>query len=526
MSNTCGLTEVVIFLSALLSGTIRSVASKVMLGLQAESLSGDLQPFEYPLFQTFFMFAGMSGALLMHYAVVYFKIPVPGYNHSTRNGYTTIPPNTPTGNNLSDFPLWMHLVLIIPSACDLASTGLSMFGLLWVDVSVYQMLRGAAIIFVAIIKQFIMGDKLKGYMWVGISWNVAAIALVGLTAMFSSHEDQLKQGSTEDNGGSKAMLGVFLILLGSVCQAAQYTFEEYLLVASVESERTVPPIPPLLLIGMEGLWGSILCLFVLYPVLYAIPGNDFGSLENPFNAVHMITHSTSIQVTFFVFFFSTLAYNVLGILITFMLSSVWHAILDNFTPITVWALDIFIFYAVTRTFGEHWSSWSWMQLVGLLMLFYGTAVYNAPFQGSIKLTGSWLSCLFDFTEEYELIELELMLLEDTLRREGLLDDEESPQVSLPSVLRTPLLRSVPPSPFLGAHSPFMLTPGSSAAQHRGMRPRRQSDSDSRFPLNKSSYQRANSHVGVVPGSLDKNTLMRIVEERQRPSKREIELRKA
>jgi len=31
--------------------------------------------------------------------------------------------------------------------------------------------------------------------------------------------------------------------------------------------------------------------------------------------------------------------------VTFMLSSVWHAILDNFRPITIWAVELYMFYA-------------------------------------------------------------------------------------------------------------------------------------------------------------------------------------
>lgn len=50
---------------------------------------------------------------------------------------------------------------------------------------------------------------------------------------------------------------------------------------------------------------------------------------------------------FLLYFLSIFFYNALAVLVTFMLNSVWHAILDNFRPITVWGTDLFIFYAVT-----------------------------------------------------------------------------------------------------------------------------------------------------------------------------------
>ena len=43
------------------------------------------------------------------------------------------------------------------------------------------------------------------------------------------------------------------------------------------------------------------------------------------------------------------------VLVTFMLSSVWHAILDNFRPISIWAVQIVLYYYVTD--GQHGEPW-------------------------------------------------------------------------------------------------------------------------------------------------------------------------
>jgi hypothetical protein len=151
---------------------------------------------------------------------------------------------------------------------------------------------------------------------------------------------------------------------------------------------------------MEGFWGSVICLFILYPIAYQLPGSDHGSIENPFNTYAMIANTPAIQSVFTLYFFSILVYNVLALLVTFMLDSVWHAILDNFRPITVWGLDLFIFYSVTKSFGESWSSqWSWLQLFGMCILLYGTGIYNAPNPGSIQLVGSAWDCFMNKAEQ-------------------------------------------------------------------------------------------------------------------------------
>jgi len=119
-------------------------------------------------------------------------------------------------------------------------------------------------------------------------------------------------------------------------------------------------------------------------------------MENPFDTLAMMQNSKPLQQMFFLYFLSIFFYNMLAVLVTFMLNSVWHAILDNFRPITVWGTDLFIFYYVSSAFGEEWTVWSWMQLGGMCVLLYGTAIYNAPNAGSIKMNGEWFNCGIEF----------------------------------------------------------------------------------------------------------------------------------
>ncbi len=350
-------------------------------------MDGVTKKFEKPLFQTLGMFIGMCAALFMHFAVLYFKIPFPGYKHASSKVQ-----DGRDGSPMDKIPMWMYFLLIIPALFDLVATALCMMGLMHLDVSIYQMLRGSAIIFVAILKQFVLGDKLRGYMWVGVFWNVVAIVLVGLTAMFSSSSDD-----AAGKEGKDPVKGVMLILLGAFVQSLQYAFEEKVMSMDVSA-------PPLLLIGMEGFWGTLVCALVLYPVCSMLPGKDVGgTMENPWDTLAMFENSADLRFLFIFYFLSIFFYNMLAVLVTFMLNSVWHAILDNFRPITVWITDLCIFYFISKSFGEQWTVWSYMQLVGLFVLLYGTAVYNAPNAGSIKLTGGPLSCFlsFDYAEDEE-----------------------------------------------------------------------------------------------------------------------------
>jgi hypothetical protein len=164
--------------------------------------------------------------------------------------------------------------------------------------------------------------------WVGVGWNVVSIVIVGGTAMLTS-------GGSEDAGSNagvtpaETLFGVGLLIAGAFVQSCQFVFEEKVMKLDV-------PVPPLLMIGMEGFWGVFFGLFVMFPIGYLLPGDDHGSYEDPFNTWAMLMNTKSLQVAFAFYFFTIFMYNVLCALVTFQLSSIWHAILDNFRPMTIW----------------------------------------------------------------------------------------------------------------------------------------------------------------------------------------------
>lgn len=407
----CGLAAFLVFIAAIVSGTVCSIMSKNMMALRGEGITGVIEPFEKPIFQTFGMFLGMMLGLVMHFIVLWFKLPFPGYYIETptkddpESGEATeksglLQESKKKVENLPPVPTWMYLFLAIPAIFDLVATALCMMGLRYIDVSIYQLLRGSAIVFVAIMKQNVLGDKLHGFQWIGVIWNVVSVFMVGLTAILaegSRSEDKLSDGGDDaPTHGSSALLGVLFVMSGAFVQSMQYVFEEKVLCMDI-------PVPPLLLIGMEGAWGSFFCLFAVYPLVYYLPGDDHGSYEDPYNTWYMISNSTSIQISFMIYFSSIFFYNFFAVLVTFLLNSVWHAILDNFRPITVWVTNLVIYYYFTPELGEEWTMYSWIQVVGMVVLLYGTAVYNAPNTGSILLEGQWYALGLDYSKEYKAI---------------------------------------------------------------------------------------------------------------------------
>uniref|UniRef100_A0A7S1VV13 Transmembrane protein n=1 Tax=Grammatophora oceanica TaxID=210454 RepID=A0A7S1VV13_9STRA len=206
-------------------------------------------------------------------------------------------------------------------------------------------------------------------------------------------------------------------------------------------------VPPLYLIGMEGFWGTFFCVTVLYPIAFFVPGDDHGSYENFENTWYMLMHTRSIQIMFGVYFVAIFGYNLFAVLVTFLMNSIWHAILDNFRPITVWIVDLTLFYLLAGAFGAPWDNrWSWLQLGGMIVLLYGTAIYNAPNAGSIPLKGTWYAFGMNFTNEYDTIRME--------QHEAAMDAEFEARM---------IAKKRNNSSFMGERSPFLSKAASLAA---------------------------------------------------------------
>ena len=117
-----------------------------------------------------------------------------------------------------------------------------------------------------------------------------------------------------------------------------------------------------------------------------------GSYENPWNSFHMISSSPILPTLTIGFVFTVTAYNMSAIYVTSYLSSIWHAILDNFRPITVWGLDLLIYYQIYpgAAYGEKWiSPGSYIQLSGFFVLLLGTAMYNGDLGPLTSLFGEY-----------------------------------------------------------------------------------------------------------------------------------------
>ena len=111
-------------------------------------------------------------------------------------------------------------VFMIPAICDVLGTSTMYVGLNLTYVSSFQMLRGAVIIFTALLSVAFFGSKLKVYTgMVYMLTVVIGLIVVGLGDVF---------GENGSNDAHSVLVGDLLIVLAQIIAAFQMTVEQIL----------------------------------------------------------------------------------------------------------------------------------------------------------------------------------------------------------------------------------------------------------------------------------------------------------
>lgn len=98
----------------------------------------------------------------------------------------------------------------------------------------------------------------------------------------------------------------------------------------------------------------------------------------------MICLYTCSDALYNIFVCITLITSQQGLVVTKRLSAVHRSLVDTCRTAVVWVVMLCIYYAGGTSFGEKWGPYSWLQLVGFIILVAGSFLYY----GYIKLPWS------------------------------------------------------------------------------------------------------------------------------------------
>jgi drug/metabolite transporter (DMT)-like permease len=310
--------------------------------------------FEQPVLQTLQMFIGESGCWLVVFASFLFNRFVRGSKSADEAEYTPVarrdssdleeeldaasddmdddvahgnltasqtlidPTNIPTkpfadaevlAHEREPLTGWRITILALPAICDILGTTLMNAGLLFVAASIYQMTRGALVLFVGLFSVIFLRRHLGGWKWASLFIVVAGVALVGLAGVIEQggpsipgdsqpnpdkvHDNLIRAAisSLETHTPAETILGITMIAGAQIFTASQFVLEE-----SIMERYSMDPIQ---VVGWEGVFGFLVTLLatgILHLVVGRTPAGKGGYFDAREGFHEMFTNRT-IAVT-------------------------------------------------------------------------------------------------------------------------------------------------------------------------------------------------------------------------------------
>ncbi len=171
------------------------------------------------------------------------------------------------------------VLLALPAVCDILGTTLMNAGLLLVAASIYQMTRGALVLFVGLFSVIFLRRHLFLFQWLALIGVVSGVAVVGLAGAIWPDEKVRHAGEAANDGeglsdAGRAIVGVLLIAGAQVFTATQFVLEEWILENS--------PIEPIRVVGWEGLFGFLVTvggMIVMHVIVGRTDGGRYGAFD-------------------------------------------------------------------------------------------------------------------------------------------------------------------------------------------------------------------------------------------------------
>ncbi|KAL7917422.1 hypothetical protein ACQKWADRAFT_306829 [Trichoderma austrokoningii] len=340
--------------------------------------------FNQPVIQTAQMFVGEMGCwLVVALAAAYRRFtskPSPA-----ENGYQAIGASQPNGVDdeapKDDQPSVLRgyriMLLALPAICDICGTTLMNIGLLLVAASIYQMTRGALVLFVGLFSVVFLRRTLHLFQWISLVGVVLGVAVVGLAgaiwpdvkANIVSRGLSVITGSPNElSDVAKAVIGVTLIAGAQIFTATQFVLEEWML------ERS--PIDPLVVVGWEGIFGFVVTAVVMLVLHLAVGRTDAGRYGyfDAIEGLRQMCNDKALLISSVIIMISIGGFNFFGLSVTRTVSATSRSTIDTCRTLFIWVVSL----------GLRWESFKWLQIVGFALLVYSTFLFNGIVQPPLE----------------------------------------------------------------------------------------------------------------------------------------------
>lgn len=174
-------------------------------------------------------------------------------------------------------------LLALPAICDICGTTLMNVGLLFVVASIYQMTRGALVLFVGLFSVLFLKKHLRAFHWFALVTVVLGVGIVGLAGAVYKEPKEMKPATpillirdavaiviraSQSPEAVRTIVGILLIAGAQIFTATQFVLEEFILGRYA--------LEPLRVVGWEGLFGFLVTLLGMMGLHLTIGRTDAG----------------------------------------------------------------------------------------------------------------------------------------------------------------------------------------------------------------------------------------------------------
>ena len=297
------------------------------------------------------------------------------------------------------------VLLAAPACCDIAGTTLMNVGLLFVAASIYQMTRGALVLFVGLFSVLFLHRRVYLYQWLSLVGVVLGVALVGISGALYGHDGNAENDSAAAAAAAAAttdaqsttreamrtVIGILLIAVAQVFTATQFVLEEWILENSAMDALQVA--------GWEGVFGLLVTLVGMV-VLYFTVGRTDAGRYGYFDVVEGWREITGNRTLAICSILSMLSigydrsdprflsssflahsvlyhrgYNFFGLSVTRNVSATSRSTIDTSRTVFIWVVSLCL----------GWETFKWLQVVGFAVLVYATFLFNNVVRPPFKI---------------------------------------------------------------------------------------------------------------------------------------------
>ncbi|BFZ55252.1 hypothetical protein PYCC9005_002292 [Savitreella phatthalungensis] len=253
------------------------------------------------------------------------------------------------------------LYLALPAICDIIGTTIMSIGLLFVPASIFQMCRGALVLFVGLFSVIFLRRQLARFQWFALFQVTAGVFLVGLSTVIGARPSTPHEPtSAESTNFARTLAGVLMIVGAQIFTASQFVLEEFIL-----GKYSIEPIK---VAGYEGIYGLFIVttgMFIAH-ITYGSTPKGADTTWDVQSGLNAIGHDPKLVLAFMIFAVSIAAFNFFGLSVTRTVSATSRSTIDTCRTLFIWAVSLAL----------GWETFKVLQLIGFVLLVHATLVFN------------------------------------------------------------------------------------------------------------------------------------------------------